>query len=217
MSSRSRVAILAFALCTTAAACEGRRPDLVAPHRATASIEALLGPGDTQAIESADVTAADVTAPDVAPSDIATGGQASGHTDTFATPTQNVFEQRYSFNARSVGAYPAARGEFEAHSRRFTGEAVVIHAEVTCMAIVGSQAYIGARITKATVDQVEQPNAPGVALVFNVRDNGEGDGVADDASLFYLGYTSEIAYCNSRPLIPVMRPSTNANVQVRPE
>ena len=212
MWSRSRVAMLAFALCTTAAACEGRRSDLVAPRRETASIVALMGLGDAQAIESADVAAADG-----APADLATGGQASGHTDTFATPTQNVFEQRYSFNARSVGAFPAATGEFEAHSRRFTGETVVVHAEVTCLAIVGRQAYIGARITKATIDQEDVPDAAGVALVFDVRDNGEGDGVADDASLFYLGYTSEIAYCDSRPLIPVMRPSTNANVQVRAE
>jgi hypothetical protein len=147
------------------------------------------------------------------------GGKASGHADVHATPTQNIRDESYSFTAVSTDVYPTARGQFEAHALRFTGEAVAIHAEVTCMSVVGNRAFIGARITRATLDGEEVPNSSGSALVFTVQDlgNAEGGPDGDMASLFFLPGTTggDLAYCNSRPVIPILRPTTIGNVEVK--
>lgn len=144
-----------------------------------------------------------------------TGGRASGHADVFATPRQNVVEQSYSFTAVSDGAFPAAKGQFEGHSLRFTGEEVNVHADVTCVAIVGNQAWIGARVTSATVDHVDVPNVAGTPLAFRVQDNGEGTNI-DVASLWAL-IASDITFCNTRPTTNALRPSVDGNIQVQPQ
>jgi hypothetical protein len=123
----------------------------------------------------------------------------------------------YSFTAASSGAYPLARGQFEGHALRFTGETVNVHAEVTCMVIVNNQAWIGLRMTRATVDEEEVPNARGTPMTLRVQDNGEDPSVADAASLWFLGFASELSFCNTRPTTNALRPSTTGNVQVKPE
>jgi hypothetical protein len=137
--------------------------------------------------------------------------------DIFATARQNIVEESYSFTAAAIGEFPAARGQFEGHALRFTGETVDIHADVTCMAIVGNQAWIGARLTRATVDQQDVPNAEGTPLTFRVVDTGEDASVADGASLWFLGFASELAFCNARPTTNAVRTSATGNVQVKPE
>jgi hypothetical protein len=145
-----------------------------------------------------------------------TGGRASGHADIFATPRQNVVEQAYSFTAVSDGAFPAAKGQFEGHGLRFSGETVDVHADVTCVAIVGNQAWVGARITRATVDHVDVPNAAGTPLTFRVQDNGEGANI-DAASLWFVASASDIGFCNTRPIANGLRTSVDGNLQVRPQ
>jgi hypothetical protein len=181
-------------------------PDLVAFSGSASSIVSELGAiGDDSELSST-TTAATLTLP---------GGRASGHADVFASPRQNVVEQAYSFTALSVGAFPEAKGEFEGHALRFTGEIVDVHAHVTCIAIVGKQAWVGARITRATVDQVEVPNSAGTPLTFRVQDSGDGTNV-DVASLWALS-SSEISFCNTRPTTNALRESVDGNIQVHPQ
>jgi len=167
------------------------------------------------AIDEDDAHGVDPTA--VASTLVPTGGQANGHVDIFATARQNIVEETYSFTATSKDAFPLAKGQFEGHALRFTGETVNIHAEVTCMSIDGNVAYVGARITRATVDEQEVPNSAGVPLTFRVQDAGNDVTAADAASLWFLASASDIIFCNTRPTTNALRSTIIGNVQVKPE
>jgi hypothetical protein len=212
MSSNRNVYSMVCGLCLTVLACNGTTREPTAPRRSAPSeITNSLLSGFSAIEEGVDEAPSAFATATLSP----TGGIASGHADIFATPKQNVVEQTYSFTAVSAGALPAARGEFEGHGLRFTGETVNIHADVTCMTIVGSQAWIGARITRATVDGEEVAGAAGTPLTFSVFDGGETAAVADSASLWFVASPSDIGFCNTRPTGNRYRASAIGNIQVR--
>ena len=170
------------------------------------------------AARSADVSAA------------ASRGRASGHADVQGTPVQNVRDQTYSFTAVATGEGLLARGAVSVHYVRFTGEEIAAHATVTCLSVVGEQAWVGARVDRYVRDGETRPEFVGLSMIFRVRDMGEGHGTADLASLTFfvepqnaglpfLGGTIEgadLAYCSARPAFPILRESGSGNIQVEP-
>lgn len=181
-------------LCSVAAACEG-------PVGGPAAPEPILMAANTSSLEP-------------------TAGKANGTAELQGTPVQNVKDQRYSFTAVSTGLQPAANGQVEVHSVRFTGEEITVHAEVTCLSILGDQAWVGSQVRRVVVDGEEVPGRVGQPMVFRVRDLGEGTGVTDVASLVFfspVGGGGDLAHCTTRPDFPILRESPIANIQVKPE
>lgn len=204
MSSSRIVSWMTCAASVVALACNGRTP--AAPDRARAE---LAGMGDPAA---AAVGAGDESAAR------ASGGKASGHADLHGTSVQNVRDESYSFTALPAGDVPRAKGQVEAHFVRFTGETIALHAAVTCLSVVGDQAWVGARVTRFTIDEVPQPAAVGIPMIFRVRDLGEGAEAADVASLLFFPPTGdELAHCATRPAFPILRESASGNIQVKPD
>lgn len=212
MSINRNVYAMLCGLCLTVLACNGTTREPTAPRRTTTSENAnSLLPGFSAMDAGADEIPSAFTAATLSP----TGGIANGHADIFGTLKNNVVEQTYSFTAVSAGEFPEARGQFEGHGLRFTGEVVNVHADVTCMTIVGGQAWIGARITRATVDGEEVPGGAGTPLTFSVFDGGETAAVGDSASLWFVASPSDIGFCNTRPTGNRNRASAIGNIQVR--
>ena len=212
MSSNRNVYSIVCGLCLIVLACDGTAREPTAPRRTASSesINTLLA-----SLSAMDAGVDEIPSAFVTTTLSPTGGIASGHADIFATPKQNVVEQTYSFTAVTAGELPEARGQFEGHGLRFTGEVVNIHADVTCMTIVGSQAWIGARITRATVDGEEVPGGAGTPLTFSVFDGGETAAIPDSASLWFVASPSDIGFCNTRPTGNRNRASAIGNIQVR--
>jgi hypothetical protein len=187
MTSNQKFSALVCGLCTAVLACDGPALEPVAPSTAETSV--LLR----------------------------AGWKASGHALVHGTPVQNVLEQRYSFTAVSTDASSTATGQLDVHYVRFTGEVQTVHAEVTCMSIVGNQAWIGTVITRLTVNGTVIPDRVGVPMIFRVVDGGEGENAGDLASLvFQPGAGGDIAHCTTRPDFPILRESTGT-IQVKPE
>ena len=149
---------------------------------------------------------------------LGSGGKASGRADVHGTPVQNVLDETYSFTAVSTDAAPLANGQVEVHLLRFTGEEVVVHAEVTCVSIVGNEAWVGSRISRFTRNQQEVPERVGLPMIFRVRDLGEAEGTIDLASLVFFPPTEDgdLEHCNARPDFPILRESSAGNIQVKP-
>jgi hypothetical protein len=187
MSSNWRAFSLMCGVCAVALACDGRAPGPVAPAAASAVSLTRAGAGPARA---------------------------RGHVDIHGTEVQNVRDQTYSFTAVSTDAPPLAKGQVEVHTLRFTGEELVVHAEVTCLSVVGDQAWIGSRVTRFVVDGQEMPARVGGPMIFRVRDVGENHDAVDLASLVFFGVPSELTYCNTRPAFPILFPSTIGNIQV---
>ena len=207
MSSKKNVYSMVCGVCLVVLACDGATREPTMPRHTPTSAKA-------NALVSSLLT--EEEGGDESPTAIATasGGIASGHADIFGTSRVNVVEQTYSFSAVSAGEFPRARGQFEGHGLRFTGEVVVIHADVTCMTIVGNQAWIGARITRATVDGEEVVGGAGTPLTFSVFEGGESAAVADSASLWFVASASDIGFCNARPRSNRNRASEIGNLHV---
>jgi hypothetical protein len=141
---------------------------------------------------------------------------ASGHADIQGFTAQgNFIDQRYSFTAVSDGAFPLAKGQLQAHYL-FDDQMIKVHATVTCVSVVGNQAWVGARAKRVVIDGQEQPQAVGAPFVFRVVDMGEGHGVRDLATFLFPFVQDELAYCNTRPPVPpILLESRNGNIQVK--
>jgi hypothetical protein len=147
---------------------------------------------------------------------------ASGHAEVHATPVQNLRDETYSFTARARGLAPSAAGQVEVHALQFTGEQFSVHADVTCISVVGNQAWVGARVTRFVADGQELTGRVGEPMVFRVVDAGEGRGAADLASLVFFAapgrpVESDLSYCDTRPEFPILRASAKGNLQVKGE
>jgi hypothetical protein len=142
--------------------------------------------------------------------------RASGHVTLHGTTVQNIVDETISFTALGSGDGNLGKGQVEVHALRFTGEELVVHADVTCVSVVGANAFIGSRVTRFVLDGEEQP-IEGAPMVFQVRDGGEGDDAIDQASLVFFGVPvgGDLTYCATHPAIPILRPSDNGNVQVK--
>jgi len=149
---------------------------------------------------------------------LGSGGKAGGRADVHGTPVQNVLDETYSFTAVSTDAPPFAKGEVEVHLLRFTGQELVVHAEVTCVSIVGNEAWVGSRVRRFSVNREEVPQLVDRPMIFRVRDVGEGEGTVDLASLVFFPPTAEgdLEHCNARPDFPILRESGTGNIQVNP-
>ena len=74
----------------------------------------------------------------------------------------------HAFTAQ-VDADGNVRGQAEFQLRYID---TTIHAEVNCLAVVGNTAWIGGTITRSSNPAVV---GPGLGVLFQVQDNGEGD------------------------------------------
>ena len=141
---------------------------------------------------------------------------ASGHPVVQGTPVQNVLDQRYSFSAVSADPFPTAMGQVDVHYVRFTGEELTVHADVTCLSVVGDQAWVGARMTRVTVNGADVPDRVGAPMIFRVVDGGEGENAGDLASLVsFPASGGDITHCTTRPDFPILRESAIGNIQVQ--
>jgi hypothetical protein len=146
---------------------------------------------------------------------------ASGHAELHGVLPTPIMVQRISFGAVSTGDGVLARGQVEVQASRWIGADFVVHADVTCLSISGNQAWIGAVITHFDVKDLAATPPPfvGTPVVFVVKDNGEGEGVIDEAALvFFAGVPgADIGHCNERPVLTglrALRPSTHGNIRV---
>jgi hypothetical protein len=151
---------------------------------------------------------------------LVTGGGASGHVAVQGTPVQNVRDQSYSFTAISEGAFPSAKGQVQVHFVRFSGEEVTVHADVTCLSILGNQAWVGSQTTRYVSNGEAVPERTGIPMVFRVVDLGERENATELASLvlFYLAPTGQdLTHCTTQQDFPILRVSTTGNIQVKPQ
>ena len=153
----------------------------------------------------------------------ANGGPASatGHVEIHGVLPTPIQDERISFSAISTGNGVAATGQVQLHASRYIGADFLMHAEVTCLSVVGNEAWIGAIVRKLEIKDpaVTPPPFVGTPAVFVVKDNGEGDGVVDEAALIFFPFTAgaDIEHCEQRPVLTglrALRPSTHGNVRV---
>jgi hypothetical protein len=143
----------------------------------------------------------------------ATGGRASGHADG---PTFGGFARdEYSFIALStaptISAPFAAKGEFEGHFVDPEME-VRIHANVTCLAIVGNQAWISGPIERFIENG--QPIEPPPFREFLVRVADVGEGASKPDLMGAILFRAFPQSCQNRNPALVLSPSEMGNLQV---
>jgi len=102
---------------------------------------------------------------------LAVGGNAGPSAGGHANLTTGGGLQTFSFHARENEQ--GTSGTFELFSR---GQEAQFHGTVTCLNVVGNEAFISGVITNSKLGAI--PVGTGVAWA--VRDNGEGAGVADE-------------------------------------
>lgn len=144
-------------------------------------------------------------------------GGASGRADIHGTAVQNIRDETYSFTAIPTGTSHLATGQVEAHFVNFQGQQFVVHSNVTCVSVVGNQAWVGTRITRFVIDGEDVAQRIGAPMIFRVQDMGEGHDHSDLASLVFFGIPrdgGELAYCNERPAFPILFESGKGNIQV---
>lgn len=147
----------------------------------------------------------------------AVGAGASGNAAIHGTTVQGIKDEMFSFTALSIGNALAAKGQVAVHFLTFTNSEVTVHAEVTCLSVVGNRAWVGSQIRRFARDGEAVPARVGQPMIFSVMDVGEGEGATDLASLVFFpsASSSDLDFCNTRPAVPVLRPSTNGGIQVR--
>ena len=115
--------------------------------------------------------------------------------------------ETYAFTAARDAA-GTVRGEMQI---RFSDPEAVVHADVTCLAVSGSDAWLGIVVTRS--------DAPAVLPVgaerwVNVRDNGEGASAEPDRMGFFRP-GGGAARCNERRAVPLAFTWLHGNVTVR--
>jgi hypothetical protein len=197
-----------LALCAALAACSDspQNRGVTAPDVGPALTEAAA---DQAFIPLAGGDAVGITE-QIGPEQAATGGRASGH---FEIDFGGGATEEASFIALSTAPPPpfAAKGEVEWRFRSAT-TTLRIHVNVTCLSIVGNDAWFSGPIEKFILNnQPVQPFLPNAQ--WRVRDNGEGASSPPDmASQGFYAFSPQD--CQFR--IPFfLFPSTNGNIQVR--
>ena len=152
----------------------------------------------------------------------ATGGRASGHvklTLGFGFFT-NITSEQYSFVALGTSDSPtpfAAKGQYGMTLTTAAGVVQEFHGEVICMGTTGNTARVVGQLTKVVVNGVPRPINPAASHnIWNVTDNGEGNGAADTASpmIFFPAAIAPL-HCAS-DFIPPQFANEVGNVQVQP-
>jgi hypothetical protein len=152
----------------------------------------------------------------------ATGGRASGHVGlTLGTGFfTNIATEQYSFNAltTSNSSTPfAAKGQYTMSLITATGVVQEFEGVVVCMTITGNAARVVGQLTSVVVNGIpRQINANQSHNIWNVTDNGEGNGTADTASpmIFFPAAIAPLHCAND--FIPPQFAIQEGNVQVQP-
>lgn len=114
--------------------------------------------------------------------------------------------EQYGFTA-IVDGNGVAKGRMHAN---FSSPDVTFEADVKCLSVNGSDAWIGIRITHTHDASVY---ANGTEMVVRVRDNGEGAGAPPDEMSFF--YQRPAASCVAQADLGALFPWLHGNVQVR--
>ena len=145
---------------------------------------------------------------DVSAEAAATGGRESGHYG-IALFGGTLAEQLSSI-ALSTDPTPTAKGEVEWHAVN-GATTFEVHADVACLSIVGSQAWVSGPIERFLINGEPVTGAlPNVQ--FRVIDLGEGHGTIEGGSQLF--YASTPTTCALRFPLP-MYVSDEGNIQVR--
>lgn len=213
IATRTAALVAAFTL----VACTGTSRDATEPdgwERATLSAAgestddatALAGTSNDAMLEAESEAGSDV-----APLQVATAGRASGHF-RLAAPFRSIVEERISFVGLSTD-FPLAKGQIEVHALQANGVKFVVHAEVTCLSVLGNQAWLSGRATKVMINNRPVPSLVGITTSMRVEDNGEGSGSPPDRTSLVLFRLNSEVVCRTRPPFP-LAPSAGGNIQV---
>jgi hypothetical protein len=202
-----------FALCAALAACDGTSPgrDFTAPEPGSALLSATATDPVSTPYDWADVALGSgaISRHQVEANQAATGGRATGNW-RLPAPFLNRAAEHYSFTALSTGPLAAAKGEIQLHTT-FVGDVESnVHLDVDCLVIVGNQAWVSGPARRWTLGGIPQP--PGLYLVFQVVDNGEG--ANDPPDLGSPAFSGPPMACRLMPPLPLL-PSADGNIQVR--
>lgn len=115
--------------------------------------------------------------------------------------------ETYAFTA-AVDADGQVRGQMQI---RFSDPEATVHAEVTCLAVSGADAWLGIVITRSDAPDVLPV---GAERWVNVRDNGEGESAEPDRMGFFRP-GGGAARCNERRAVPLTFAWLHGNVTVR--
>jgi hypothetical protein len=123
--------------------------------------------------------------------------------DVFGLQTLEL--QTFSFNARAGG------GNFE-YREIDDGAPFSASGAVTCLTVIGKDAWIGGVISKSN-----DPTYVGVGAWWHVTDNGEGSKAPADITTFMgAGTLAETtAFCDTHPAYKHPFPIDHGNIQVR--
>jgi hypothetical protein len=117
--------------------------------------------------------------------------------------------ETYGFEA-SIDGNGNVKGQFQA---TFTVPSVKFHADITCLAVDGNDAWMGAVVTQ-THDPVAFP--VGTEGVIRARDNGQGANAADDELGYWvLTSASSCTAMRTDGVYGALFPWIHGNVQVR--
>jgi hypothetical protein len=226
MSKVSRSSVIAF--CAVLAACaESATNTMVTEPAARPSLNESLA--DVRGAVTADGPSdfvlglgnASMQRASAAPQ-AATGGRASGH--VYLTLGTGFFtavaSEEYSFNALSTSNSPtplAAKGQYDLTIITATGAVQEIHGSVICMTVTGNTARMAGQITSVVVNGIPRAiNPASSGNIWNVTDNGEGNGTADTASpMIFFPVTVVPLHC-ANDFIPPQFANEKGNVQVKP-
>ena len=213
-------------LCAALAACSDAATNrtVTAPDVRSAFSE---GPADLRGGATVDgpfdvafATAASSTQMAASAPQAASGGRASGHVlFTFSPPWFSVASEQYSFMAlRTDPLTPfAAKGQYDMTLTTATGVVQEFHGKVICMSSAGDTTRIAGQLTSVVVNGIPRPINPAASHnIWNVMDNGEGQGMTDTASpmIFFPAAVAPL-HC-ATDFIPPQFANQEGNVQVTP-
>ncbi|HKJ03866.1 MAG TPA: hypothetical protein VJ997_15475 [Longimicrobiales bacterium] len=119
--------------------------------------------------------------------------------------------ETYGFNA-SVDGNGDVKGEFQA---TFSSPDVTFHADVTCLAVDGNNAWLGVVVTQTHDEDAFPVGTPGV---IRVQDNGEGNNATGPDQLGYWVLNGNAAACGAMRtdgVFGVLFPWIHGNAQVK--
>jgi hypothetical protein len=226
MSKVSRSSVIALCVVMTACADSATNPLVTAPGARPVFNESLAdvrgavtadGPSDL-VLGSGNASMQQAAAAPQA----ATGGRASGHVyltlgTGFFTALQN---EQYSFTALSTSNSPtplAAKGQYDLTIITATGAVQEIHGSVICMTVTGNTARMAGLITSVVVNGIPRVINPATAAnIWNVTDNGEGQGTVDTASPMIFFPAAVVPFHCANDFIPPQFANEKGNIQVQP-
>ena len=140
----------------------------------------------------------------------ATGGSHLVAHNVFGLQTLEL--QNFGFNAQSTGSDGAADGWFEYRDVE-DGTPFTANGPVTCLTVIGQDAWIGAVIRSSN-----DPTVVGLGAWWHVTDNGEGSGAPADVTTFLgIGSLAQTqAFCDNHPAYRFPFAIEGGNIQVHP-